>query len=148
MRTALLLAAIALSSSAFVAPRGTPPPLKAVPSESYVADAEIKHGRVAMVSGAVLATLAANGFAHPTAVLSQSSTELQLMFFSAIGVMEAATYLPRLSSMFSLRDGVVPGQVFPKISPSAALVSVERNLSRVIMMSVFLYMLYDVYRYS
>ena len=147
MRTTLLLATIALTSSAFVVPRGAPPPLKKIPSESFVADAEIKHGRVAMVSGAVLATLAANGFDHPTAVLSQCSTELQLMFFSAIGVAEAATYLPRLSSMFSLKEGVVPGQVFPRLTADAAVTSVELNLSRVIMMSVFLYMLYDVYRY-
>lgn len=50
--------------------------------------------------------------------------------------------------MFSLKDGVVPGQVFPRrLSASATLTSVELNLSRVIMVSVFLFMLYDVHRY-
>ena len=147
MRTTLLVSVIAISSSAIVAPRGTPPPLPRIPSESFVADAEIKHGRVAIVSSVVLASLAANGFEHPTAVLSQCSTDLQLFFFSAIGILEAVTYLPRLASMFSLRDGVVPGQVFPQRAADATLSSLELTLSRVIMVSVFMYMVSDVCRY-
>lgn len=143
MRTIQILFLLVSASHALVVPT-TPPK---VPSEAYVRDAEIKHGRVALVSGAVLASLASTGIEHPTAALSQCPIDVQLMFFSLIGITEAATYLPRLSSKFSLRDGVVPGELIPLVKAGSWLTQIELNVSRVAMLSVFLYMLYDVSRY-
>ena len=68
-------------------------------------------------------------------------------FFSLIGMTEAVTYLPRLSSKFSLRDGVVPGELIPRVKAEPWLARFELNVSRVAMMTVILYMLYDVSRY-
>lgn len=110
-------------------------------------DAEIKHGRVALVSGAVLASLASAGIDHPTAALSQFPIDAQLVFFSAIGILEAATYLPRLSSKFSLRDDAVPGVLIPRVTAEPWLTRIELDVSRAAMITVLLYMLNDLSRY-
>ncbi len=132
------------TSHAFVAPS---PYYPKVPSDAFVKDAEIKHGRVALVSGAVLTALAFAGLEHPSTALAHSSIETQIEFFSAIGIAEAATYLPRLSSMFSLRDGVVPGKFIPGVNAKPGLTRIELNVSRCAMLTVFFYLLYDISRY-
>lgn len=144
MRTIQSLFLLLSTSHAFVVPQ---PPYSKIPSDAFVRDTEIKHGRVALVSGAVLATLASTGIEHPTAALSQCPIDTQLVFFSAIGMAEAATYLPRLSSMFSLRDDAVPGELIPRVTAESWLTSLELNVTRIAMLVVFLYMLYDVSRY-
>lgn len=139
-----ILVTIVSTSCAFVTP--PPPSRRKIPSDAFVTDAEIKHGRVALVSGAMLAALASAGIEHPTVALSQCSIDTQLEFFSAIGLAEAATYLPRLSSMFSLRDDAVPGKLIPMVKAETWLTKTELNVTRVAMLVVFLYMLYDVSR--
>lgn len=106
----------------------TPPPK--IPSDAFVTDAEIKHGRVALVSGALLTALAFAGLEHPSTALAHSSIETQIEFFSAIGIAEAATYLPRFSSMFSLRDDAVPGKFIPGVNTTPGLTRIELNVSR------------------
>ena len=145
MRTIQALLLFVGTSRALVVPN--PPPFPKIPSDAFVRDAEIKHGRVSLVSGTVLASLASLGVEHPTAALSQCSVDAQLMFFSAIGIAEAATYLPRLSSMFSLRDDVVPGELIPRVTVEPWLTRIELNVTRVAMLFVFSYMLYDVSLY-
>lgn len=144
---ALLFALLNQSSCAFVSSQGATTKPPKVPTDDFVRDAEIKHGRVALVSGAVLAGLASTGFEHPTSALAHASVDTQLFFFSAIGVAEAATYLPRMSSMLSLRDGIVPGELIPRISADPLLEEIELNASRAAMMAVLLYMLIDVASY-
>lgn len=145
MRTIHSLLLLVTISHAFVVP--PPSNRHKIPSDDFVKDAEIKHGRVAMVSGTVLSSLASAGIEHPTAALSQCPMDAQLIFFSAIGIAEAATYLPRLSSMFSLRDDAVPGELIPRVTAEPWLSRIELNVSRVAMITVLLYMLYDVSRY-
>ena len=146
-----LVGLLATESHGFVATFGRPPPspndLRPIPSEGFVRDAEIKHGRIAAVSGVVLAGLAASGYDHPTAALSECSAMTQLLFFSALGAIEAGTYLPRLSSRFSLKEGVVPGELLPMISAEPWLVDAELNALRVAMVGVLSYMLHDVTSY-
>lgn len=144
MRTIQTLLLVVSTSHAFIVPS---PSYPKIPSEAFVRDAEIKHGRVALVSGTVLASLASMGVEYPTAALSQCPIDAQLIFFSLIGMTEAVTYLPRLSSKFSLRDGVVPGELIPRVKAEPWLARFELNVSRVAMMPVILYMLYDVSRY-
>lgn len=144
MRTIAALLLVVSASHAFVAP---PPLYPKIPSDAFVRDAEIKHGRIALVSGAVLVTLASAGIEHPTAALAQSSIETQIDFFSAIGIAEAATYIPRLSSMFSLRDGVVSGRLITGVNAKPELLRIELDVSRCAMLAVFFYLLYDVYHY-
>lgn len=134
-------------SHAYMVPPRIPSQSQKIPSDAFVTDAEIKHGRIALVSGAVLATLASVGIEHPTAALSQCSIDTQLDFFSAIGIAEAATYIPRLSSMFSLRDDAVPGKLIPGVNARPGLTRIELNVSRSAMLAVFCYLLYDVSRY-
>lgn len=145
MRTIYPFFLLVTISHAFVVP--PPPTVPKIPSDAFVRDAEIKHGRVAMVSGTVLASLTAAGIDHPTAALSHCPVDAQVLFFSAIGIAEAATYLPRLSSMFSLRDDAVPGELIPRVTAEPWLSRMELNVSRVAMITVLLYMLYDVSRY-
>lgn len=128
-------------------PRGPRP--SNIPSDAFVRDAEFKHGRVALVSGAVLSVLSEHGFAHPTAALAQAPVATQLLFFSALGVVEALVYLPRLSYTFSLKPGVVPGRVLPKnvVSTNALVEELELTAARGAMLFVLAYMLYDVATY-
>jgi hypothetical protein len=135
-----------LVSSSFVIPRGPPPPLPKtkIPSDAFVMDAEVKHGRVALVSGAVLAALSANGFEHPTSVLASQPSSTQLVFFSGIALAEAALYLPRMEGMFSLKEGILPAKLLPA-SPTEASSKAELIACRVGMIAVFAYMLFDVF---
>jgi hypothetical protein len=143
MRTIHALLILVSTSHAFVVPS---PSYPKIPSDAFVRDAEIKHGRVALVSGAVLATLASVGLEHPSAALAHSSIDTQLEFFSAIGIADAAIYLPRFASMFSLRDGVVPGKLIPGMHATPEFTRIELNVSRCAMLAVFFYLLYDVSR--
>ena len=140
-----LATALSTAGAAFVSPRGPPltPPPSQVPSKGFIKDAELKHGRVALVSGAVLAALSSAGVAHPTAALATMPLQDQLLFFSAIGVAEAATYLPRLDGMFSLKDTVFPGRLLPWASPTTGAREFELNTCRAVMLLVFAYMVAD-----
>lgn len=114
---------------------------------SFVRDAEIKHGRVAMTSAAVLYWLSSQGFEHPTMVLSECDLMQQLSFFSTLGVIESATYLPRIDYGFRLKEGVVPGQVLPLTSsPPPDAIKAEDFAGRIAMLSVVAFMLQDVMR--
>jgi hypothetical protein len=137
--------ALLATSNAMVTPRKVK--LSKIPSNEFVSDAEIKHGRVAMASAAALSALGANGFEHPTAVLSQCPVSAQLLFFSAIGAAEAAFYLPRLAPKFALKESVEPGAIFPRLSAESWLKNSELIVSRATMLMVFLYIVNDVASY-
>lgn len=144
MRNFLCLA-LFISSNALVTPRKIR--VSKIPSNEFVSDAEIKHGRVAMVSAAALSALSANGFEHPPAVLSQCPVSAQILFFSAIGAAEAAFYLPRLAPKFALKESVEVGKIFPRISVNPWLKNSELIVSRATMLMVFLYIVSDVASY-
>ena len=114
-----------------------------VPPDGFVRDAEIKHGRVAMTSAATLATLSQLGFDHPSRVLSECSLESQLLFFSVLGIVESATYLPRLDLGFTLKRGVEPGNVLGIETCDEVLVDVEDFMGRTCMISVAAFMILD-----
>ena len=90
-------------------PRGlSPRAVTRPPSLDFVREAEIQHGRVAVVAGGVLAALAARGVAHPATLLSECDEATQLVDTSAsASPRRRRTSAPRRS--ISLRDGVVPG---------------------------------------
>ena len=143
MRTFVVFALLA-SSDALVTPRKVKFPK--IPSNAFVSDAEIKHGRVAMVSAVALSALSADGVEHPTAVLSQCPVNDQLLFFSAIGAAEAVFYLPRLAPKFALKESVQVGDIFSSVT-TPWLKNSELNVSRAVMMVVFLYIVKDVLSY-
>ena len=141
MMRMFLVLALATSSVALVAPRSPKPN---IPSKDFIREAEIKHGRVALLSGGVLSGLLASGVEHPTQALESLPPMVQLMFFSAIGLAEAAVYLPRLSTGFSLKDGIEPGKMFARISATQQARDVELVVTRLAMIAVFAFMLHDV----
>ncbi len=119
----------------------TPPRL---PPKTFVREAEIKHGRVALTAGAVLAGLSAQGFEHPAMVLSQCPVSHQILFFSAIGVLGSFSYLPRMSSGFRFKDQAVPGRVsdaFP--TPTDRSIFTEDISGRAAMLAVAAFLLVD-----
>ena len=99
-----------------------------------------------MVSGTVLATLAANGFEHPTACCPSVPRIFNSFSASSASWRQQPIYLDSPTCSPS-RTASFPVRCFAALSAGVALRSFELNVSRVIMMSVFLYMLYDVYRY-
>lgn len=113
-----------------------------LPSSSFIRDAEIKHGRVAMTSAVVLSALADQGFEHPSAVLSQCSISEQAMFFSGIGLLESSVYLPRLSYGFRLKSDVTEGNIFGG-DPPPNLSYLEDMWGRIAMLGVATFMLAD-----
>ena len=118
-----------------------------VPSPQFIREAEIKHGRVAMVAGGVLAELYQMGFENPSMVLAHSPMWNQVAFFVAIGIVECVTYLPRLSVAFSLREGVTPG-VFgernERFPPTETMVAREDVVGRFAMLGVIAFLCTDV----
>ena len=116
------------------------------PTPGFVREAEIKHGRVAMTAGLVLASLAAGGYDHPTAALAGCTVAQQTLFFSGVGVVEAATYLPRLGPRFSLKEGLQPGRLFWDTEDDeayATAVATEDAVGRIAMLGVFAYLVAD-----
>ena len=116
-------------------------------TSGYAREAEIKHGRIAMTSAAILAGLSVAGVEHPSLALSQLPLEQQLTFFSVIGAVEAGSYLPRLKSLCTLRDSVKPGAfgVFNVAPPAKEFVEVEDFASRVAMLGVFIFICLDAF---
>ena len=114
-----------------------------IPSPSFIREAEIKHGRVAMTSAAVLSALSLTGFEHPATVLSECSSSDQLTFFSSIGILESIFYLPRLDYRFSLKKGAEPGQIFDIDPPNETNVLLEDVWGRIAMLGVASFILED-----
>lgn len=123
--------------------------LPPVPTPGFVREAEMKHGRVAMTAGLVLAALAAGGCDHPTAALARCTVSQQILFFSGVGVAEAVTCLPRLGPRFSLKDGLQPGRLFWNTEDAedaeayATTVATEDAVGRIAMLGVFAYLVAD-----
>jgi hypothetical protein len=136
------IALLLLASSA--AGLRSPSPRVVVPSPAFVRDAEIKHGRVAITSALVLSTLSAQGFDHPSAVLSQCSVSDQALFFSAIGLLEALVYLPRLENRFRLREGIEEGRIVEsKLPTPKGLLLIEDVTGRLAMLGVAAFLVLD-----
>ena len=115
-----------------------------VPSPSFIREAEIKHGRVAMTSAVALSMLSGQGFDHPSTVLSQCSNTDQVMFFSAIGILEALVYFPRLDYRFSLKKDAEVGKMFDSLpEPNASLVFLEDIWGRLAMLGVASFIVAD-----
>ena len=103
-------------------------------SSAWKKEAEKKHGRVAMLAVPALVALGASGVEEPVRWLSQQSVDAQAEFFSAVGVLEAATGLPRLGYNFTIKDGVDPG-VYPPLGPASPPSDrVETLLGRIAML--------------
>ena len=79
-----------------------------LPTTPWLLEAEKKHGRVALLAVPSLLTIAAATGEDPVPWLSQQDTSVQLTFFSAAAVVEAAS-LRRFENGFDLAEGVTPG---------------------------------------
>lgn len=107
-------------------------------SMASLRESELKHGRVAMIALPTLATLSAVGVEHPVSWLSEQPADVQLMFFSVAGMLEAGATLPRFERMLDLKDSVEPGR-FPPLgpSPSKEIAMVELAFARSAMLLTF-----------
>ena len=88
-----------------------------IPSQAFVRDAEKKHARVAMLAVPTLMALSSQegNMAHAVSWLSHQPMNEQLAFFSTAAIVEAAATLPRLGPRFTLKEGVLPGNLRPQV---------------------------------
>lgn len=109
----------------------------------FIAEAEFKHARVAMVAVPSLALISALTTHDPVTFLSDQPIDVQLACFAGFGTLEAAS-LSRLGPLFTLRPDVTPG-VFPPLSPSSQkLIDAELQTGRVAMLAVAGFMFEDL----
>lgn len=110
-----------------------PPPK--VPSQGFVADAELKHARVALLALPTITALTAVD-SDPITFLSRQPTEAQLLFFSVAAMIEAGCTLPRLGPNFSLAKDVIPGNFFGLSPPTDSwITATELGLGRCAMLA-------------
>lgn len=98
----------------------------------FVAEAEFKHARVAMLALPALAGLSAAGVDEPVRWLSQQPMDTQLTFFATAGALESVS-LARLDTKFRLFPDLVPGD-FLGVGPSNAT-ALELGVGRVAMLT-------------
>lgn len=117
-------------------------PVTQIPSKDFVRDAEIKHGRVALLA---LPTLAALSLVDPDPVtlLSRQDAGTQLTFFATSGLVEALS-LSRLGSNFTLRDGVTPGN-FPPLRASPAFQDAEDVAGKAAMLATTVWLISSLF---
>ena len=102
---------------------------------SWKKEAEKKHGRVAMLAVPALVAIGASGAAEePVRWLSQQPVDAQALFFSAAGIVEAGTGLPRLGYNFTIKEGILPGVYTPFPPPGPRLDAAETLVGRVAML--------------
>lgn len=101
--------------------------------KGFIEEAEFKHARVAMMALPALAALSASGVDEPVKWLSQQPIDTQLTFFGTAGIIEAAS-LARLGPRFSLKEDLVPGNVFGLSNVSTSLVNSELYAGRAAML--------------
>lgn len=108
--------------------------------KNFVRDAEIKHGRTALLALPALAAISSLTGENPVTYLSSQSLDTQVNFFTAAGLVEAG-YLSRFGPKFSLKEGVEPGKFVSNIVPDKNLVFLEDVAGRAAMLGVSAYML-------
>ena len=104
-----------------------------VPSDAFVREAEIKHGRVAMLAVPALAAIGAATGDDPVRFLSQQPLEVQAAVFAGAGTLEGVTFA-RLGPRFSLKEGVVPGKLWD-VPHTAAAARAEDLAGRLAMLA-------------
>jgi hypothetical protein len=112
----------------------------------FVLESEVKHGRIAMLSIPTFAILSQVD-PDPVSLLSRQSVEFQAIFFSTIGVLEAATYFPRFEGVLQMRKDRMTGNFLPfplKLVVPPRLEKVEKDVGRGAMILSLLIMLQSV----
>ena len=99
---------------------------------SWVAEAEKKHGRAALVAVPALVGLGALTDA-PVDWLNAQPASVQAGFYAGAAILEAAN-LRRLDRGFALRAGEVPGKVLPGPPPPETLERLENGAGRAAML--------------
>jgi hypothetical protein len=122
-----MLAALCVCAFVPLTPNG------GVPSAAFVREAEIKHGRVAMLALPTLAAIAAATGDDPVRFLSHQPADVQAAVFAGAGALEGVTFA-RLGPEFSLKDGVVPGALW-RVPHTPAAVRAEDLAGRAAMVA-------------
>lgn len=111
---------------------------------TYLYETEKKHARVAMLALPSLVALRAQGVDVPAAWLATQPLDVQIDFFSAAAITEAAFTLPRYNdTSFKLRDDIVPGK-FVNTDPSALVDDLETSVGRASMLLTLAWMIRDL----
>lgn len=115
----------------------SPPPKTRITSSrlsGWLAEAEKKHGRVAMTALPALAKIAAATGQDPVPWLNQQPAMDQLFFYATAGVLESVN-LRRFGPGFSLKDGETPGKFLRSADdPPPLLSAVEDAAGRAAML--------------
>lgn len=104
-------------------------------NDAWMREAEIKHGRVAMLAFPTLAQISTITNTNPVSWLAHQPVDTQIYFFSAAAVFESLN-LRRLGYGFVLKEGEEPGKLFQS-NHSAGFDVVETNVGRIAMIATF-----------
>lgn len=103
---------------------------------TWMKEAEKKHSRAAMIALPSLALIAMTNGQDPVPWLNSQPISTQLSFYSAIGALESLN-LKRIKSGITLKEGEVPGKVFPWVkTPTPTLEFLEDTVGRTAMILV------------
>jgi hypothetical protein len=98
----------------------------------FVRESEFKHARVALLALPAFAALSMGGVDEPVKWLSEQPVDTQLSFFASASLVETFS-LARLGPNFSLKEGLVPGNVVGVSNCSDALIEFELLAGRTAM---------------
>lgn len=101
-------------------------------SSSWIAEAEKKHARAAMVAVPTLLALQ-SVTDHPVQWLNAQPVETQVSFYASAAVLESVN-LARHDYGFALKDGEEPGNVLGR-EPSNLSIAAEMLVGRICMLS-------------
>ena len=117
--------------------------LRAVPpiaSTAWVKEAEIKHGRVALLALPALVALGSHQpEIDPVKWLNARPLDDQLLFYSFAGVLESFN-LRRFGRGFRLKEGEEPGKLLPVPPPPKRAIAAEVVSGRLAMLACFLFL--------
>jgi hypothetical protein len=109
------------------------PPVISLERKLWIAEAEKKHERVAMLAFPTLLTIAATSHSDPLSWLNEQNFATQSIFYGTAGALETLN-LKRMKSNFRLKDGEIPGKLlFPQFNATNAQSFTEDTVGRLAM---------------
>ena len=107
-------------------------PVISLERKLWIAEAEKKHERVAMLAFPTLLTIAATSHSDPLSWLNEQNFATQSIFYGTAAALETLN-LKRMKSNFRLKDGEIPGKLFAQFNATNAQSFTEDTVGRLAM---------------